>query len=80
MTSAEVHISTSNSRNGSKMKDYGNWTGNATPHEEPEHEQQGKEKCARKKDLMQAKCLKCDQIGHHTCGGAEPKKALSNIS
>ena len=60
MTSAEVQLPASNSRNGSKRKDQGNWIGKTQSNEETEHSQLGKEKCARKKNLMEAKCLNCD--------------------
>ena len=38
MTNAEVHMSTSNSRNGSKRKDQGNWIGKIQSNEETEHD------------------------------------------
>jgi len=80
MTSTEVHMSTSNSRSGSKRKDQGNLISKTQSNEETEYDQQGKEKFARKKDLMEAKCLNCDQIGYHARGCIEPKKVLSDIS
>ena len=80
MTSAKAHMSTSNSRNRSKRKDQGNWIIKAQSNEGTEHDQQGKEKCVRNKDLMQAKSLNCDQMGHHACDWTNPKKVLSNIS
>jgi len=80
MTSVEVHLSTSNSWNGSKRKDQGNWIDKTWSNEETEHDKQSKEKCSRKKDLMEAKCLNYDQMGHHACDCTEPKKVLSNIS
>ena len=52
MTSAEVHMSSSNCRNGSKRKDQGNWIGKARSNAGTDYDQQGKGKCARKKDLM----------------------------
>ena len=80
MISAEVHISTFNSKNGSKKKDQGNQIDKTQSNEETEHDQQGKEKCVRKKDLMEAKYLNYDQMGHHARGCTEPHKVLSNIS
>jgi len=74
MTGAEGHMLTSNSWNGSERKDQGNWIGKAQSNEKPEHDQQGKEKYAKKKDLMQAKWPNCDKMGHHTCDCTEPKK------
>ena len=80
MTSVEVHLSTSNSNNSSKRKDQGNWIGKTQSKEETEYDQQDKEKYTRKKDLMEAKWITCDQMGHHACDCTEPKKVLSNIS
>jgi len=80
MTCVEAHLLTSNSRNSSKRNYQGNWIGKTQSNEEIEHDQQGKEKCTGKNDLMEAKCLNCDQMDHHAQGYIEPKKILSNIS
>ena len=79
MAGEELQLSTSNSRNGFKRKNQGNWIGKNQSNEESEHDQQGKEKCARGKDLMQAQCLNCDQMGHNTHDCTEPMNVLSNI-
>ena len=79
-TGTKVNLSTSNSRNGPKRKSQENWTDKDGSNEEPKHDQQGKEKCARKKDLMHTKRLNYDQMGYHARDCIEPKKVLSNIS
>ena len=73
-------MSTSILRNGSKRKNQGNWIGKAQSNEETKHNQQGKEKYVRKKDLMQATCPSCEQMGHHARDCTEPKKVFSNNS
>ena len=78
MAATEVHMSTYNSGNGSKRKNQGNGIGNTQSNDEPKNDQQGKEKCAWMKDLMQAKSLNYDQMGH-PLDCTEPKKILSNI-
>ena len=80
MISEEVHMSTSSSSNGFKRNDQWNWISKAQSNEGTKYDQQGKEKCAWKKDLMQAKCFNYDQMGHHARDCAEPKKVLNNIS
>ena len=78
MTSAEVHMSTSNSRNGCKRKNQENQIGMAKSNKGTEYDQQGKEIYATKKDLMQSKCLNSDQMGHDARDCTKPKKVLSN--
>ena len=51
ITSAEVHMPTSNLRCGSKRKSQGNRTGKAQPNKKPEHNQQGEEKLCEKEDF-----------------------------
>jgi len=73
-------MSTSYSRNGSKRENQENWIGNGQSNEEPEHDQQGKEQCASKKDLMRAKCFNCDQMGHYACDCTDRRRYLTKFT
>jgi len=79
MTSAEMHMSNSNLRNGPKRKIQGNWVSKVQSSEKPQHDQQGKEKRAGKKNLTEVKCFNYDQMGHYARGCSEPKKVLHNV-
>ena len=77
MTNAEVHMPTSDSRMVLREKP-GNQINNAQSNQELEHNQQCKEKCARKMTFIYIKCLTVTK-SVYVRDWTEPKKVLGNV-
>ena len=71
MTSVEVHMLTSNLRNGPKRKSQRNWIGKAKSIKKPEHDQQSEEN-------IQERTSQKLSVGHYAADCTGPKKVLSN--